>query len=266
HTIRSAHLVFDAAFERWRTLFRATRQQMELAHAIQMNAAADEKARREAKQRYDEARIQQELLLDIHAAMNSDFYAYRYLASEGFLPVYNFPRLPFLAYIPARRETIGRDSFLSRPRFLGLSEFGPRSIIYHEGSTYRVRKAILSVRDTDTVSTTSRLPVRRARLCPACGYGHFDAEADFERCVNCDARLDGDMRLLLDLYRIDQVSTRRADRITSDEEERQRLGYEVITTLRYSEEDGQRRFTPVSFTENDERLLDASYGPAATIW
>jgi superfamily II DNA/RNA helicase len=103
HTVRSAHLVFDAAFERWRTLFRATRQQMELAHAIQMNAAADEKARREAKQRYDEARIQQELLLDIHAAMNSDFYAYRYLASEGFLPGYNFPRLPLLAYIPARR-------------------------------------------------------------------------------------------------------------------------------------------------------------------
>jgi superfamily II DNA/RNA helicase len=266
HTIRSAHLVFDAAFERWRTLFRATRQQMELAHAIQMNAAADEKARREAKQRYDEARIQQELLLDIHAAMNSDFYAYRYLASEGFLPGYNFPRLPLLAYIPARREKIGRDSFLSRPRFLGLSEFGPRSIIYHEGSTYRVRKAILSVRDADTVSTTSRLPVRRARLCPQCGYGHFDAEADFERCVNCDARLDGDMRLLLDLYRIDQVSARRADRITSDEEERQRLGYEVITTLRYSEEDGQRRFTPVSFIENDERLLHASYGPAATVW
>ena len=266
HTIRSAHLVFDAAFERWRTLFRATRQQMELAHAIQMNAAADEKTRREAKQRYDEARIQQELLLDIHAAMNSDFYAYRYLASEGFLPGYNFPRLPLLAYIPARREKIGRDSFLSRPRFLGLSEFGPRSIIYHEGSTYRVRKAILSVRDIDTVSTTSRLPVRRARLCPACGYGHFDAEADFERCVNCDARLDGDMRLLMDLYRIDQVSTRRADRITSDEEERQRLGYEVITTLRYSEEDGQRRFTPVSFAESNEPLLDASYGPAATVW
>src|SRR3954466_7026921 len=151
HTTTSAHLAFKDSFERWRSLFRVRPQQMELAHAIQMNAAADERTRREAKQRYDEARVQQELLLDSRASMNSDFYAYRYLASEGFLPGYNFPRLPLLAYIPARREKIGRDSFLSRPRFLGLSEFGPRSIIYHEGSTYRVRKAILTVRDSESV-------------------------------------------------------------------------------------------------------------------
>lgn len=266
HTIRSAHLAFDAAFDRWRTLFNAAQRQMDLAHAIQMNAAADEKTRRAAKERYDEARIQRDLLLDSRANMSSDFYAYRYLASEGFLPGYNFPRLPLLAYIPARRNKIGRDSFLSRPRFLGLSEFGPRSIIYHEGSTYRVRKAILTVRDAESVSTSSRLTVRRARLCPACGYGHFDVEADHERCVNCDARLDGDLRSLLDLYRIDQVSTKRADRITSDEEERQRQGYEVITTLRFAEQGGQRRFVPVSFTEGGERLISASYGPAATVW
>ena len=266
HTIKSAHLAFNDAFVRWRDLFNAAQRQMDLAHGIQMNAAADEKTRREAKQRYDEARIQRDLLLDSRASMSSDFYAYRYLASEGFLPGYNFPRLPLLAYIPARREKVGRDSFLSRPRFLGLSEFGPRSIIYHEGSTYRVRKAILTVRDAESVSTSSRLTVRRARLCPACGYGHFDADADHERCVNCDARLDGDLRSLLDLYRIDQVSTRRADRITSDEEERQRQGYEVITTLRFAEQGGKRRFTPVTFTEGGECLLSASYGPAATVW
>jgi len=41
------------------------------------------------------------------------------------------------------------------------------------------------------------------------------------------------------------VSTRRADRITSDEEDRQRQGYEVITTLRFAEQNGHRRCTPV---------------------
>ena len=266
HVIASAHLNLDSAFDRWRTLFNAAQRQMNLAHEVQMNAAADEKTRREAKQRYDEARIQRDLLLDSRTGMSSDFYAYRYLASEGFLPGYNFPRLPLLAYIPARREKVGRDSFLSRPRFLGLSEFGPRSIIYHEGSTYRVRKAILTVSDADSVSTSSRLTVRRGRLCPACGYGHFDAEADHEKCVNCGTRLNGGIPALLDLYRIDQVSTRRADRITSDEEERQRQGYEVITTLRFAEQNGHRRFTPVAFSEAGDKLLSASYGPAATVW
>ncbi len=231
-----------------------------------MNAAADEKTRREAKARYDEARVQRDLLLDSRASMSSDFYCYRYLASEGFLPGYNFPRLPLLAYIPARREKVGRDSFLSRPRFLGLSEFGPRSIIYHEGSTYRVRKAILTVADAESVSTSAKLTTRRARLCPACGYGHFDAEVDLELCVNCGARLDGGTPTLMDLHRIDQVSTKRADRITSDEEERQRQGYEVITTLRFAESEGRRRFTPVEFAERGEALLCASYGPAATVW
>ena len=33
----------------------------------------------------------------------SDFYSYRYFASEGFLPGYNFPRLPLSAFIPGRR-------------------------------------------------------------------------------------------------------------------------------------------------------------------
>jgi superfamily II DNA/RNA helicase/very-short-patch-repair endonuclease len=266
HAIKSAHLKLDAAFDRWRTLFNAAQRQMDLAHAVQMNAAADQKTRDEAKARYNEARVQRDLLLDNRATMSSDFYCYRYLASEGFLPGYNFPRLPLLAFIPARREKIGRDSFLSRPRFLGLAEFGPRSIIYHEGSTYRVRKAILTVSDTESVSTSARLTTRRAKLCPTCGYGHFDVEADHELCVNCGARLEGGMPALLDLHRIDQVSTKRADRITSDEEERQRQGYEVVTTLRFAESDGQRRHTPVNYREGGEMLLNANYGPAATVW
>jgi len=263
--MRGAAGQFERAFERWRTLYRATTRQMQRAHSVLMNAAAAEKERKEAKQRYDEARVQQELLLQSKPTMNSDFYTYRYLASEGFLPGYNFPRLPLLAFIPARREKVGRDSFLSRPRFLGLSEFGPQSIIYHEGSQYRVRKAILSVKDEDSVTTSAELPVMKARLCPDCGYGHFGEERDHERCVNCDALLSGGISLS-SLYRIEQVSTRRATRITSDEEERQRQGYEMITTLQFAEEGGHRRVITTEFAEGGEHLLTAKFGPAAKVW
>ncbi len=265
NVVRASFQQFNQGFERWRSLYRATARQMEKSHAVQMNAAATEKDRKEAKQRYDEARIQQELLLDSKTTMNSDFYTYRFLANQGFLPGYNFPRLPLMAFIPGRKEKVGRDTFLSRPRFLGLSEFGPQSIIYHEGSTYRVRKAILGIKDEESVSTSATLPVQTARLCPACGYGHFGDQKEFDLCVNCVAPLGGG-RNLMKLYRIEQVSTRRATRITSDEEERQRQGYETVTTFRYAEENGRPRFASLNISEGEELLLELRYGPAATLW
>ena len=261
--VNSARIRFDKAFDRWRSLFRATTSQMKLANRILNSAAATEKERKEAKARYDEAFTQQSLLLHSKRTMNSDFYTYRYLASEGFLPGYNFPRLPLMAFIPGRRGTVARDSFLSRPRFLGLSEFGPQSIIYHEGSTYRVRRVILTI--GEEVTTSATLPVEVARLCPECGSGHFGTRKDFERCVSCDARLDGGRRIS-NLYRIEQVSTRRAWRINSDEEERQRQGYEMITALRFSEEEGKPRVSEVVLEHQDEELLELKYGPAATLW
>ena len=261
----AANRTFGAAFERWRSLFRATGRQMKLAQDVLNNAAASERERKEAKGRHDEAYAQRNLLLDSRQSMNSDFYTYRYLAAEGFLPGYNFPRLPLLAYIPGRQKRIGRDSFLSRPRFLGLSEFGPQSIIYHEGSTYRVGRAILTGRDEEAATATARLPVVAARLCPSCGYGHFGPEEGHERCVNCDEQLEGG-RLIRNLYRIEQVSTRRAHRITSDEEERRRQGYEMVTTVRFAQENGRPRVETTTLSEGGDVLLEMAYGPASTLW
>ena len=104
------------------------------------------------------------LLTDVENLAQSDFYSYRYFASEGFLPGYNFPRLPLSAYIPGRR-TKQRDEFLSRPRFLAISEFGPRAIVYHEGSRYLINKVIMPV-DGDEPLT------HQAKRCEACGYLH----------------------------------------------------------------------------------------------
>ena len=263
--MNSADRRFDDAFGRWRSLFRATANQMKFANDVLNNAASTEQERREAKARYDEAYTQQNLLLHSRPTMNSDFYTYRYLAAEGFLPGYNFPRLPLMAFVPGRREKVVRDSFLSRPRFLGLTEFGPQSIIYHEGSTYRVRRAILSIRDDAGVTASAKLPVQAARICPVCGYGHFGDQKDYERCVSCDAPLAGG-RAILNLHRIEQVSTQRANRITSDEEERQRQGYEMVTTLRYGEENGRARVEGIAVEENGQTLLELRYGPASTLW
>ena len=264
-TLRRAHLDFDAALNRWRGLYQATVRQMESAHTTQMNAAASERERDEAKSRYNEAVTQQRLLLSPAAATTSDFSTYRYLASQGFLPGYNFPRLPLLAYIPARRERIGREAFLSRPRFLALSEFGPRSIIYHEGSQYRVERLIIGIREQDGILAGQGLPVRAARLCSACGYAHFEDSLAAELCLSCGESLTTALQLST-LYRVENVSTRRIMRITSDEEERLRQGYEMQTTFQFAREDGHWQVTETELSEAGDTLFRLQYAPAATVW
>ena len=258
-------LNFDDALNRWRELFKATTRQMDFNQKVMNNPAASERERRDAKQRHDEAFRQRELLLQDGGSINSDFYTYRYLASQGFLPGYNFPRLPLMAYIPARKGKIGRENFLSRPRFLALGEFGPYSLIYHEGSQYRVIRALLSVSAEDQVAVGSRLSTEYARICPACGYGHFRSQRNEERCRSCDAPLR-DAPEIRDLYRIENVSTRRAERITANEEERVRQGYEMQTTLQFAEADGKLQSMKSIFSDVEGPIAEIQYGAAATVW
>ena len=191
--------------------------------------------------------------------MQSDFYSYRYFASEGFLPGYNFPRLPLSAFIPARKRVQGRDEFLSRPRFLAITEFGPRSIIYHEGSRYIVNKVILPVADGDGAITQS------AKQCRSCGYIQELApgEAGDDLCQNC-----GQMNLqrLDNLLRLQNVATKRRDRITSDEEERTRLGYEIRCGLRFKNVGGVLECRTGEVTKDGQPFFKLIYGDAATIW
>ena len=262
---RRSFASFDHALGRWRDLFAATKRQMEINQKVMNNPAASERERRDAKQRHDEAFRQQSLLLQESGSANSDFYTYRYLASQGFLPGYNFPRLPLMAYIPARKGKIGRENFLSRPRFLALSEFGPYSLIYHEGSQYRVIRAMLSVSADDQVSVGAKLATEVARICPACGYGHFRSQRDADRCVSCNAPL-ADSFAVQNLYRIENVSTRRSERITANEEERVRQGYEMQTTLQFGEQDGKLQVMHAEMKDGDGPVLELQYAAAATVW
>lgn len=98
--------------------------------------------RHEAKRQQAQANEQIMLLERGSSSGSSDFYTYRYLVTEGFLPGYNFPRLPLYAFVPGGAGK-GSGAYLQRARFLAIAEFGPRSLIYHEGRAYRVYKAKL---------------------------------------------------------------------------------------------------------------------------
>jgi superfamily II DNA/RNA helicase/ribosomal protein L37E len=227
---------FNNAFDRWRELYKATNEQMESAHRISISPGSSQTERSDAQRRYNDAIRQLDALLS-EARQNSDFYTYRYLASAGFLPGYNFPRLPLMAWIPSRgmlasgKEDEG--TMIARPRFLGISEFGPNSIIYHEGRMFRVRKAKLSSVQGQ-VSATVKLPTKTVKICPECGHGHYNAS--LERCLLCGTPLNA-KTIIDNLYKIETVETIPTERISIDDEERQKIGYDLQTIFEANKHD-----------------------------
>lgn len=255
--VRQAPRAFDEACNRWRSLYRAALTQAQTQTRIIHDATRSADEKREAERLRREAEAQLKLLTESENVLQSDFYTYRYFASEAFLPGYSFPRLPISAYIPGRRLASGRDEYLSRPRFLAISEFGPRSFVYHEGARYLISKVIMPVGDENLLTAS-------AKSCPRCGYFHLIPNGvGPDLCQNCGTALGAALRQLL---RMENVSTRRRDRITSDEEERLRLGYELRTGFAFSEAGGRRRVRRAEAHVDGRLLLTLQYGQAATIW
>ncbi|MCX7044341.1 MAG: DEAD/DEAH box helicase [Candidatus Sumerlaeota bacterium] len=248
---------FDLACERWRGLYRSARRQAESQQKIILDHAATPEARKEATRLRAEAESQLKLLLEIGNVIQSDFYSYRYFASEGFLPGYSFPRLPLSAYIPGRKRRNGKDEFLSRPRFLAISEFGPRSMLYHEGSRYIIHKVILPVEEEGLFNTS-------VKLCPTCGYLHpVTSGPGYDCCDRCKEQLGGS---LSNMFRLQNVATRRRDRISSDEDERLRMGYEIRTGIRFADHGGRSYPLIAELVSDEEKLATLTYGHSATLW
>lgn len=249
---------FSDACDRWRSLHKAAYDQLQIQNRVISDATKTPQERERARRLHQEANVQLSLLLQSDNVYQSDFYSYRYFASEGFLPGYNFPRLPLSAFIPARSRLNNKDEFLSRSRFLAISEFGPRAIIYHEGSRYMINRVMLPV-GTEVLNES-------AKFCPSCGYLHklFDGEPGPDKCQRCGTLLEPAAKVD-NLLRLQNVVTRRRDRINSDEEERFRLGYEIRSYYRFEEVDNHPVVRKADIVAGGEVVAEANYGPA-TLW
>src|SRR5690606_5758306 len=167
--VEDAPKEFNAAFDRWRDLYTTALAEREVHHRIIGDHSTGKNARDIATARRREAENQLKLLRNEDSEdFQTDFYSYRYLASEGFLPGYSFPRLPLRAYISARKGKSTEVEFIHRPRFIAIREFGPDALIYHEGSRYQVKEVQLSPQEQGG----GGLDTRSARRCEFCGYLH----------------------------------------------------------------------------------------------
>ena len=168
--------------------------------------------------------------------------------------------------MPGRRRRKGRDEFISRPRFLAVSEFGPRALIYHEGARYRVSRVNLDF-GSDAIEDTHRLPTDTMKRCERCGYAHLQAGETHlaEVCDRCAAALDTPSRID-NLVRMQNVSLRHAQRITCDEEERQRFGYHLVTAYRFPEINGRLDRKDAEVHADGACALTLSYGDATDLY
>ena len=185
-----APLTFSESFARWRQLYDGARKQLEEANRRSLVPGLPAAERREVKTQQAQANEQITILERGSATGGADFSTYRYLATEGFLPGYNFPRLPLYAYVPAVSGGGPKAAYLQRARFVAIAEFGPRSLIYHEGRAYRVYKAKIppGIRGEDG----GRIATEVLYVCDECGAAHQRDEP--ERCHVCRAPMGGSIR------------------------------------------------------------------------
>ncbi len=258
---------FNRACDRWRTLYQSAITQRDIHHKIISNPSCSQEKQNQSKSLRAQAESQIRLLTSAEGIYEGDFYSYRYLATEGLLPGYNFPRLPISAFVPARRQTRGRDGYVSRPRFIAISEFGPRNLVYHEGTTYRVNQVNLKF-DVGDTAERSILDTSSIKCCPKCGYGHISQGTQNldDNCAECGEPMDAS-NTIPNMIQLQNVSLYRAQRITCDEEERRRFGYRLTTSYKFPKINGALERNDAHVYSNSGNLLaELRYGDSTTIY
>lgn len=260
--IESFQSSFDRSLDRWRKLYKAAQNQIKAATSIIENRiyADNHEKKKEAYKSLRQAERQRDLLLNeptdgkINNKDQSEFYPYRYLAAEGFLPGYNFTRLPVRSFMESED---GGGEFISRPRFIALNEFGPRNVIYHDGAKYRVDRMIL---------TEAELKLENGKICPKTGYFLYDKQYGYEvdPIINEPLQLDTNKHVHTTLIEMAETRAYELQRITCQEEERTKKGYDIQT---YFAVDGGFENTTEGIVKiGDEKLLHIHYFPSCRIF
>lgn len=231
---------FDSALDRWRNMYRNTIHSLEEAQKITRNKLYGDKNEEKQKALMAERRalVMRDLLLGDRNLKNreeNEFYPYRYFASEGFLPGYNFTKLPLRATLQYKGDKV---EFISRAKSLALREFGPHNIIYNNGGKFRIKRMMLT-----------GAPQRHTFIYnPHTGYINKDAanSANHIDVITGEA-LQGNSRMIggFCIPAGDMIANEE-EKITCQEEERSRKSYR--TDIYFSSDN------PAAITRNELKL------------
>lgn len=253
---------FDNSLKRWRTLYKNALTAIYRATLIENDVtipASDERKRNAIR----EKRLAQkeiDLLRNVQQSNNSandqsEFYPYRYLAAEGFLPGFNFTRLPVRLFVPHED-----GQYLSRPRALAIREFGPRNSVYYMGNKFMASR--MPVNDINS-------QLSRAKISLSTGYILTDKNSDYDLNIDpfdnsIELNNDNNRELLHNLIELSECRADEQGRITCEEEERQREGFEIETY--FSLKGNIQSVQKLIASNGEDELLSISFLPAVTLY
>jgi ATP-dependent helicase YprA (DUF1998 family)/ribosomal protein L37AE/L43A len=237
----------DRAFDPWRNEYSELEQERRRINCVLGRESSEFSL--EMRRRVIERRL---------ASMRdgrSNFYTYRYLGGQGFLPNYAFPRESVSV------SFYDRDDELSRDPVLALNEYAPGNFIYYRGDQYEVKYGRPRTTGDDALAFEKLL------VCPDCNTAYLGEEsAKRGACGYCGASLTGTHANPRALKMPDMVATQRQS-ITSDEEERQRLGYDTeihyqhgSSVETYAVQGGEDAGFALTY-EHNGRVLNVNRGP-----
>lgn len=255
--IRTVPDKLESALLRWRRMYLDALRQMNEAHEKMMSPVLkDPEDKKTASLSYFRAKDRKELLENESAKSKnsslSEFYTFRYLASEGFLPGYNFTRLPVRVFLGGK----DKNESISRPRFMGLREFGPNNLIYHNGAKFKV----IRITPNDVSLSLSSIKILKNT-----SYAYLNDEG---KGINQDPitgkSLDaGDLDDYTNLLEFEEAQSESSERISCMEEVRTSEGYE--TELYLNTTDNLQNSTKIKLTIDGEELMKLFYAPAARL-
>jgi superfamily II DNA/RNA helicase len=249
---------FDNAFSRWRALYRNAEIMVNNARRIIDDPTVAGETKGSARREENIGIRQRQLLLNDERRSfggESEFYVFRYLASEGFLPGYNFTRLPVRSFLGYRHMDQGE--FISRPRFIALKEFGPQNLIYHNGGKYRVSRMQINKVDERLQS----LKISRET-----GYAFLNDEG---KGINNDPithqELKGEdfVENWNNLVDLSESEARPQERISCEEEERMSTGYLIDQYFSFPK--GIASTINAKIKEGDQELLNLIFCQSARL-